>query len=216
VAVTVQATSWPAAKAPASVERVAEVEVAVTGAPSTVQAKDSVVVSASASVAEPVQVRVLARVGLDGVSEAITTGARFASVTDALPDALPPLVSDAVTPHAIASRDAAEALESDSVAPDPSDVPRVVLVHAYDSDGVPPSASVAVTEQLRRSSLYAEAGAMLTVPSAGFVFVIVAPAEPVALPPSASDAVAVHVITSPGSLAEVSVIDAPTVPVDHP
>jgi hypothetical protein len=173
------------------------------------------VVSASASVAEPVQVRVLARVGLDGDSEAVTTGARFPSVSEALPDALPPLVSVAVKAQAIASRDAAVELESDSVAPDPSDVPRVVLVHAYVSVGVPPSASVAVPEQLKRSSLYAEAGAMLTVPSVGLVFVTVALAEPVALPPSASDAVAVQVSTSPGSLAEVSVIDAPTAPVDH-
>ena len=37
----------------------------------------------------------------------------------ALPDALPPLESVAVTAQAIASRDAAEALESESVAPAP-------------------------------------------------------------------------------------------------
>jgi hypothetical protein len=90
----------------------------------------SEVPSTSASVADPEHVSVDVRVGLAGVSEAVATGERFPSVRLALPVAEPPLASVAVTPQATLAREAAVALLNDNVAPEPSAVAVLLLVHA--------------------------------------------------------------------------------------
>ena len=65
--------------------------------------------------------------------------------------------------------------------------------------GVPPSASVAVAEQVRVSSLYAELGEIETLPITGSVLLIRALPDPESLSPLVSVAVAVQVNVSPGS-----------------
>ena len=130
LAVTVQATTWEAENDPASVLVSEAVEVAETEDPPTVQANVSEVESASASVAEPVQVSVEVRVGLAGVSEAVVTGARLPSVRLALPLAVPLSASVAVTVQAIVCLEAASELLNESVAPEPIEVAVEVLVHA--------------------------------------------------------------------------------------
>jgi hypothetical protein len=117
-------------KAPASVLESADVEVADTGEPPTVQEKLSEALSASASVADPAQVSVDVRVGLDGVRDTVATGARLPRVRLALAVAVPPLASVAVTAQAMLAREAAVALLNESVAPEPSEVPVLLLVHA--------------------------------------------------------------------------------------
>ena len=129
-AVTVHATSWPAENAPLSVLKVDELLVALTALPPTVQPKLSEALSASASVADPAQVSVDVRVGLDGVRDTVATGERFPRVRLALPVAVPPLASVAVTAQATLAREAAVALLNDNVAPEPSAVAVEVLVHA--------------------------------------------------------------------------------------
>ena len=129
-AVIVQTTSWPAENAALSVLEVEELLVALTVLPPTVQPKLNEVLSASASVADPAQVSVDVRVGLDGVRDAVATGARLPSVKLELPVAVPPLASVAVTAQATLAREAAVALLNESVAPEPSAVPVLLLVHA--------------------------------------------------------------------------------------
>jgi prephenate dehydrogenase len=75
--------------------------------------------------------------------------------------------------------------------------------------------SVAEAEQVSSSSLYAVLGLIDTAPITGAVLDTVADALPVAVPLSASVAVAVQVSTSPGLLDAVSVKLAPVAPVDH-
>ena len=65
--------------------------------------------------------------------------------------------------------------------------------------GVPPSASVALALQVSMSSLFAEAGVMLTAPSSGAVLRTVALADPETRPPSVSVAMTEQVSVSPGS-----------------
>ena len=67
------------------------------------------------------------------------------------------------------------------------------------SVGVPPSSSVAVALQVSVSSLVAVEGLMETMPRTGSVLSTVAEALSVTEPPWTSVAVAVQVITSPGS-----------------
>ena len=86
--------------------------------------------STSASVADPAQVSVDVRVGLTGVRDTVATGARLPSVMLALPVAVPPSASVAVTPQATLAREAAVALLNESVAPEPSAVAVLLLVHA--------------------------------------------------------------------------------------
>jgi hypothetical protein len=90
----------------------------------------SEVLSTSASVADPAQVSVDVRVGLAGVRDTVATGERFPIVRLALPVAVPPSASVAVTPQATLAREAAVALLSESVEPEPSAVPVLLLVHA--------------------------------------------------------------------------------------
>ena len=65
--------------------------------------------------------------------------------------------------------------------------------------GLPPSASEAVTAQVRSSPTLAVLGVTVTESSSGSVFSTVAEAVSVAVPRSTSVAVAVQVMTSPGS-----------------
>ena len=74
----------------------------------------------------------------------------------------------------------------------------LLSVHTW-TGWVPPSASVALAEQVSVSSLVAEVGLMETVPITGSVLVTDAVAVPVPEPPKVSDAVAVQVRVSPGS-----------------
>ena len=99
-----QATRFPATKAPARVLERLAVEDAVTGAPSTVQAKVVMRLSPSASDAEAVQMRVSARVAPElGDSVTLTVGARLLSVRVAVPTSVPPSVSVAVAVQVMVS-----------------------------------------------------------------------------------------------------------------
>jgi hypothetical protein len=84
-----------------------------------------------------------------------------------------------------------------------------------DAEAAAAESSVAAAAQVIMSSLVAEAGLMLTDPMTGALLSTVAPALPVAVPPSPSSAVTVQVTVPPGSSPAVSVVVAPVAPVDH-
>ena len=88
------------------------------------------VLSSSASAAEPVHVSVDVRVAVLGERETVATGARLLSVRLSLPLSLPPSASVAVTVQATVSREPASALVSERVAPLPIEVASLVFVQA--------------------------------------------------------------------------------------
>ena len=85
------------------------------------------------------------------------------------------------------------------VAPVPSAVEVVELVHAKVTVGVPPSISVTVAEHVSsEAAVTLVLGRMVTVVTTGSVLVTVCVALSVAVAPSLSVAVATHLMTSSG------------------
>jgi hypothetical protein len=140
----------------------AAVEVAETAPPPTVHAKVVVRRSPSSSAAVAAQVSVSAAVGLLGDRDRDSVGARLSRVMLALPEALLPRASVAVTSQVMTSVDAAAVALRSRVLPAPSAVPVVVLVQAQVVVGVLPSESLTVAAHVSVSSLSAGSGVMVT------------------------------------------------------